>query len=258
MDLLVTTKKELLSIVENSRSKKEVLLKYGRKGSAGDYRTLNNRLKKFQIECNYNDSHNYRPPVSDKDLFVKGCKHSQQALRRRVLKNNLILYKCAICGQEPLWNNKKLTLTLDHINGDHYDNRIENLRFICPNCDSQQSTYCSRNIKKEKKKVKKKTQRYCECCGKELKSSLKRVSKCRECYNINRSEHIPSSYELIEEFLQIRSFLGIGRKHGVSENAVKKWFKKYNLPWHKKELVNYLGGYLSERSKELDCKSSVS
>ena len=58
MDLLATTKKELLSIVENSRSKKEVLLKYGRRGSAGDYRTLNNRLKKFRLECNYNDSYN--------------------------------------------------------------------------------------------------------------------------------------------------------------------------------------------------------
>ena len=69
---------------------------------------------------------------------------------------------------------------------------------------------------------------------------------------------MPSSYELMEEFLQVKSFIGIGRKYGVSENAVKKWFKKYNLPWHKKELVNYLDGYLSERSKELDCKSGVS
>ena len=51
------------------------------------------------------------------------------------LKGNYSEYKCAICGLEPIWNGKPLTLTLDHIDGDHYNDTLENLRWICPNCD---------------------------------------------------------------------------------------------------------------------------
>ena len=43
-----------------------------------------------------------------------------------------------------IWNDKKLSLQLDHINGDNSDNRLENLRFLCPNCHTQTETYCSK------------------------------------------------------------------------------------------------------------------
>jgi hypothetical protein len=48
----------------------------------------------------------------------------------------------------PNWNNKGLVLQLDHINGVHNDNRVENLRILCPNCHSQTDTFCAKNIKK--------------------------------------------------------------------------------------------------------------
>ncbi len=53
--------------------------------------------------------------------------------------------KCAICGIEPLWNNKPFTFILDHINGHNENNSRENLRLICPICDSQLDTYKSKN-----------------------------------------------------------------------------------------------------------------
>ena len=52
---------------------------------------------------------------------------------------------CQICGLEKIWNDKKLTLIIDHINGNSSNNRPENLRLICPNCDSQLSTFNGRN-----------------------------------------------------------------------------------------------------------------
>lgn len=55
--------------------------------------------------------------------------------------------KCLICGIPPVWNDEPLTFILDHINGNHDDNSPENLRFICPNCDSQLDTYKKKNIK---------------------------------------------------------------------------------------------------------------
>lgn len=54
-------------------------------------------------------------------------------------------YKCSICGISPKWNGKELNFILDHINGDAANSRSENVRLICPNCDSQLKTYKSRN-----------------------------------------------------------------------------------------------------------------
>lgn len=54
-------------------------------------------------------------------------------------------FKCSICGLECSWSNKPLNLILDHIDGDASNNKEENLRLICPNCDSQLDTYKSRN-----------------------------------------------------------------------------------------------------------------
>nr|WP_246355414.1 HNH endonuclease signature motif containing protein [Nocardioides ungokensis] len=53
--------------------------------------------------------------------------------------------KCAICGQPSSWNGAPLALVLDHVDGDSENNRRENLRLVCPNCDSQLPTYKSRN-----------------------------------------------------------------------------------------------------------------
>ena len=58
----------------------------------------------------------------------------------------LIPYYCSVCKIEPMWQSKSLTLVLDHINGSNNDNRLENLRFVCPNCDSQLPTFKSKNI----------------------------------------------------------------------------------------------------------------
>lgn len=65
-------------------------------------------------------------------------------LKRRLLKLGIKHNVCEICGIDS-WNDKPLTMHLDHINGDPWDHKLENLRMLCPNCHSQTSTYCGRN-----------------------------------------------------------------------------------------------------------------
>ena len=64
---------------------------------------------------------------------------------KRIIDDNLIEYKCQECGLKDSWNNKMLVLHLDHINGISNDHRLENLRFLCPNCHSQTDTYTDKN-----------------------------------------------------------------------------------------------------------------
>jgi hypothetical protein len=80
-------------------------------------------------------------------VFVENSSYPRHRLKERIINENMIMYCCKICNTPPMWNGKPMPLILDHINGINNDNRLENLRFVCSNCDSQLDTYKSRNIK---------------------------------------------------------------------------------------------------------------
>lgn len=79
--------------------------------------------------------------IESSELFKTNCKYTRQTVKRRILEDKIFAYKCVECGNEGQHNNKVLTLELDHINGNKKDNRLENLRFLCPNCHTQTPTY---------------------------------------------------------------------------------------------------------------------
>jgi len=85
------------------------------------------------------------------DIFTENSTYNRTNLRTRVLKEKLIDYVCAICNINGYWNNKELKLQIDHINGIATDNRINNLRFLCPNCHSQTETFGTKNSATNKK-----------------------------------------------------------------------------------------------------------
>ena len=68
-------------------------------------------------------------------------------LKTRLINEGRLEYKCAFCGNTGEWQGHALTLQLDHINGINNDHRIENLRFLCPNCHSITDIYAGKNIK---------------------------------------------------------------------------------------------------------------
>jgi 5-methylcytosine-specific restriction endonuclease McrA len=82
-------------------------------------------------------------------LFTRNSNYSRDNVKVRIITENLIPYVCSMCDAEPEWKGKPLILVLDHINGINNDNRLENLRFLCPNCNSQTETF-SKNLKYRK------------------------------------------------------------------------------------------------------------
>lgn len=82
---------------------------------------------------------------TDKEVFIANSNYPRRCIKKRILQNKILEYRCSLCNIDDNWNNNKLTLQLDHINGINNDHRLSNLRFLCPNCHSQQETYAGKN-----------------------------------------------------------------------------------------------------------------
>ncbi len=93
---------------------------------------------------------NKKRKIPMSEILVENSTYARHNLKRRLLEDSLLEYKCACCGNAGFHNNKPLVLQLDHINGINNDHRLENLRFLCPNCHTQQDTYAAKNIVKQK------------------------------------------------------------------------------------------------------------
>lgn len=89
----------------------------------------------------------YGLSLTNDEVFTIDSTYNRSKLKGRIIKGNLIPYVCASCGNEGEWNGKPLSLQLDHENGINTDNRISNLRFLCPNCHTQTDTYAGKATK---------------------------------------------------------------------------------------------------------------
>ena len=92
---------------------------------------------------------------SNEEVFIEHSTYPRKDIKKRILNQKLIPYECSECRNDGHHNGKSLVLQLDHINGKAEDNRLENLRFLCPNCHSQTSTYAGKSTTGNRVKVKK-------------------------------------------------------------------------------------------------------
>ena len=144
------SKKELQNIIDSSLSLKEAFFKTHSTNiySSNAYSRFKKRLGELNVnylklkDKKFNKKFN---PISRKIpiefVLVRNSTYGRWHLRRRLIKEGLLKYKCCICGLGPEWQHKLLSLRLDHKNGINNDNRLSNLRFLCPNCDSQTEFY---------------------------------------------------------------------------------------------------------------------
>lgn len=152
MKLKNVTKEEMENVISKSKSMREVILSFGLvPNGSGGYRNIKNKIVNLGLEIpkyNYYGEGYKKLKHSDDIVFCENSTYPRHKLKERVIKENLIEYKCSFCDNDGNWQGKKLSLHIDHTNGVNNDNRIENLRFLCPNCHSQTETYGGKNNKK--------------------------------------------------------------------------------------------------------------
>lgn len=151
------TNEELTDAVKNSKSYASVCEILGKAGSGTFQSKVKREIKSLGLDITHftgklwskgstvlQDDRLSRKGV---DIFSENSSYAKSYIRSLVLKNKLIPYKCDLCDNNGTWKDKGLSLQMDHINGNNVDNRLTNLRFLCPNCHSQTPTYGSKNQK---------------------------------------------------------------------------------------------------------------
>lgn len=224
------SKEELNKIVLESKCYKDILLKLGYKSIAGaTQNNLKERLIFENISCDhfqhYYSIKNIKNNTTKLEDLIENSKKDNHSIKNFLIKTKTIEYKCLHCNNDGKWNGKELSLQLDHINGVNNDNRIENLRFLCPNCHTQTDTHSGKN----------KLTKKCEFCDNLI---IKSKTRCNNCSNLEtkaqkegkikkRKIKERPSYEILIKDVEELGFRGTGRKYNVNYCSIKQWIKNY-------------------------------
>jgi hypothetical protein len=155
------------------------------------------------------------------ELLVENSEiQSSRGLKYRLFREGLLTNICQNCSLQQEWNGKPIVLQLDHIDGDHTNNKIENLRILCANCHSMTDTHRGKNMKPTIKEPPK-----CIECGE--KPVYEEGNRCIPCYRLAQRTVQRPTLEQLEDDLSKMSFVKVGKKYGVSDNAIRKWIRAY-------------------------------
>ena len=229
------TKEEIQNALDSLNSYTEILEKFNLNPYSGMRNTFMFRIKEegYDLSKFEKNSNEYKKSIcigkfskdNKKDLssiLTENSSYSRVHLKKRLVSENILENKCSECSIYDVWNNKPISLQLDHINGIRNDNRIKNLRLLCPNCHSQTHTFSGRNLPLINK---------CLDCNCRIKKQNDRCRKCSSKRNGIKSRKFEVSKEELVTLIKQYPMTKVGEILGVSDNAVRKRCKILELDY---------------------------
>jgi hypothetical protein len=222
--------------VAASFSYSEALRRLGLRAAGGNHATLKKYVAAWDIPVAHFDPHAVRrrslarftSPRPLHEVLVEHSTYSRGTLKKRLFDVGLKKRRCEHCGQGETWRGRRMGLILDHINGVGDDNRLENLQIVCPNCAATLETHCGRQNRRE---------RLCAHCDRPFWPERPRQRYCSKACGL----HAPPKpgprpatrrvarppYAQLRREIQALGWSAVGRRYGVSDNAVRKWVRQY-------------------------------
>ncbi len=150
------TAEQLIEAVEQSTSIREVIFTLGLIPAGGNYEQVKKYIREAKLDISHFTGKGWRvglriptvPAIPLAHILTEESYFQSHKLKKRLFAEGLKSQKCEFCGWAKKAEDGRIPLELDHINGNRHDNRLENLRILCPNCHSLQPTHRGRNIKR--------------------------------------------------------------------------------------------------------------
>jgi hypothetical protein len=232
------TEEHVRDAVARAHSMAEALRSPGLRPAGGNHATLKKLIERYRLSIEHFDPywalHSRRAPVPATPLeliLVENSTYHRNHLKRRLYDAGVKSRECELCGQGEEWRGRSMALILDHINGLPTDNRLENLQIVCPNCAATLDTHCGRKNRRDREP------RSCLMCGQRFIPKYTSHRYCSPaCSHHSKRPRMPRpeirkverpSHEQLLADVASMSYRAIGRKYGVSDNAIRKWIRWY-------------------------------
>lgn len=230
---MVHDQEKVIQVVKESFSYAECLRKLGKRSLPTNYYYIKNLIKKYCLDISH-FCRNTTPKgqivgikIPTEEYLNGTRKIETYKLKNRLIKENLIEYKCSFCGITE-WNGHVIPLELDHIDGNKNNNQLTNLRILCPNCHATTPTYKTKNSKY----VAMPKEYFCSC-GNTMKKTSKR---CRSCMLKTIRKHKDYNYKIpwpsdeeLKKLVWEKPIKHLSLDLQVSNTAIAKRCKKRNI-----------------------------
>lgn len=222
---------DIIEAVKISTTYRDVLQALGRPIYSGSgYRFLKDKIRKLELDISHFTGRSREPRKPPKkrplnEYLVEGViYHSVSHIKKRLIKEGYKTAKCEICCLET-WLDAPIALELHHIDGDKYNNLLENLQFLCPNCHATTNTYRGKNTTSYRRDRQEGVTSICQNCGGSKAKS--KTTICGRCAHYRARKVERPTYEDLKDLMEKHPMTHIGKMFGVSDVAIKKWLRSY-------------------------------